>query len=213
MTSPRSDAEPAYRIRPATPADIGFLADVVVEATRAQGRLSDAFDETTWRSNFTAWTEKQLRGEARESTTSVIEVGDEPVGRLRVTRSQDRMELSGIQLLPRVQGQGIGTAIIEDLKAEAEAGGSCLDIGVEKDNPRARRLYERLGCVQVAEDDQEHKLRWCPSAPGPGAREFAARNTRALLMGVKVRAQTAPVARPGDDLDGTADAVAAEQQP
>jgi RimJ/RimL family protein N-acetyltransferase len=37
-----------------------------------------------------------------------------------------------------------------------------LDIGVEKDNPRARRLYERLGCVQVAEDEEEYKLRWCP---------------------------------------------------
>ena len=213
MTSPRSEAEAAYRIRPATLKDVGFLADVVVEATRAQGRLSDAFDETTWRRNFTAWTQKQILGDVPESMTSVIEFGGERVGRLRVTRSRDGIELSGIQLLPKVQGRGIGTAIIEDLKAEAEATGICLDIGVEKDNPRARRLYERLGCVQVAEDEQEHKLRWCPSAPGPGAREFAARNTRALLMGVKVRAQTAPVARPGDDLDGTADAVAAEQQP
>jgi ribosomal protein S18 acetylase RimI-like enzyme len=165
MTSPRIDAEPAYRIRSATLQDIGFLADVVVEATRAQGRLSDAFDEPTWRRNFTAWTEKQIRGEIPESTTSVIEVGDERVGRLRVARSRDRMELSGIQLLPRVQGRGIGTAIIEGLKAEADAAGVCLDIGVEKDNSRARRLYERLGCVQVAEDEQEHKLRWYPPAP------------------------------------------------
>jgi ribosomal protein S18 acetylase RimI-like enzyme len=65
-------------------------------------------------------------------------------------------------LLPHVQGRGIGTAIIEDLKAEAKSAGVSLDIGVEKDNPRARQLYERLGCVQVAEDEQEHKLRWCP---------------------------------------------------
>lgn len=81
---------------------------------------------------------------------------------LRITRSRDGIELSGIQLLPRVQGRVIGTAIIENLKAEAKASGVPLDIGVEKDNPRARRLYERLGCAQVAEDEQEHKLRWCP---------------------------------------------------
>jgi ribosomal protein S18 acetylase RimI-like enzyme len=162
MTSLRSDANPAYRIRPATLEDIGFLADVVVEATRAQGRLSDAFDEPTWRRNFTAWTEKQIRGETPESTTSVIEFGGERVGRLRVTRSRDHIELSGIQLLPKVQGRGIGTAIIEDLKAEAQVTGACLDIGVEKDNPQARRLYERLGCVRVAEDEQEYRLRWCP---------------------------------------------------
>jgi ribosomal protein S18 acetylase RimI-like enzyme len=171
MTSLRSDAEPAYRTRPATPEDVGFLADVVVEATRAQRRLSGDFDETTWRSNFTAWTRKQISGEVPESTTSVIECGGERVGRLRVTRSRDRMELSGIQLLPRIQGRGIGTSIIEGLKAEALSAGVCLDIGVEKDNPGARRLYERLGCVQVAEDEEEYKLRWCPQATAWGRTE------------------------------------------
>jgi ribosomal protein S18 acetylase RimI-like enzyme len=162
MTSLRGDAEPAYRIRPATLEDVGFLADVVVEATRAQGRLSDAFDEPNWRRTFTAWTEKQIRGEIPESTTSVIEFRDERVGRLRVIRSLNGIELSGIQLLPRVQSRGIGTSIIEALKAEALSAGASLDLGVEKDNPRARRLYERLGCVQVAEDEEEYKLRWCP---------------------------------------------------
>jgi ribosomal protein S18 acetylase RimI-like enzyme len=162
MTSRRGDAEPAYRIRPATLRDTGFLADVVLAATAAQGRLPDAFDEPKWRKGFTESTREQVRGEVAGSTTSVIELGGDPVGRLRVTRSPDRIELSGIQLLPRVQGRGIGTAIIEDLKAEAKAAGVPLDIAVEKDNPRARRLYERLGCVKVAEDDQEHKLRWCP---------------------------------------------------
>jgi ribosomal protein S18 acetylase RimI-like enzyme len=162
MTSGGGDAEPAYRIRPATLEDTDFLADVVVTATRAQGRLHGDFDEPAWRRAFTTWTGKQIRGEVPDSTTSVIESGGRRVGRLRVTRRTDRIELSGIQLLPQVQGHGIGTEIIEDLKAEAKAAGIPLDIGVEKDNPRARRLYERLGCVQVAEDEQEHKLRWTP---------------------------------------------------
>jgi ribosomal protein S18 acetylase RimI-like enzyme len=162
MTSCPGDSEPAYRVRPATLEDAGFLADVVLTATRAQGRLPGAFDEPAWRSAFTAWTARQICGEIPDSTTSVIESGGERVGRLRITRSTDHIELSGIQLLPRVQGHGIGTAVIEDLKAEAEAAGIPLDIGVEKDNPRARRLYERLGCVQVAEDEEEHKLRWSP---------------------------------------------------
>jgi ribosomal protein S18 acetylase RimI-like enzyme len=161
MTRRGGDAEPAYRIRPATLEDAGFLADVVLTATRAQGRLPGAFDEPAWRRAFTEGTRKQICGEVAGSTTSVIESGGGRAGRLRITRSADRIELSGIQLLPHVQGRGIGTAIIEDLKVEAEAAGIPLDIGVEKDNPRARRLYERLGCVQVGEDEQEHKLRWC----------------------------------------------------
>ena len=162
MTSRRRAAEPAYRIRPAALEDTSFLADVVLTATRAQGRLPGAFDEPAWRTAFTTWTRKQICGEVPGSQTSVIESGGEPVGRLRITRGTDRIELSGIQLLPHAQGRRIGTAIIEDLKAEAKAAGIPLDIGVEKDNPRARRLYERLGCVQVAEDEQEHKLRWSP---------------------------------------------------
>lgn len=162
MTCRPGGAEPAYHIRLATLADAAFLADVVLTATRAQGRVPDAFDVPTWRSTFIEGTAKQVRGEVEGSTTSVIEFEDEPAGRLRVTRGQDRIELSGIQLLPAVQGRGIGTAIIENLKAEARAARVPLDINVEKDNPRARRLYERLGCVQVAEDEEEYKLRWHP---------------------------------------------------
>jgi GNAT superfamily N-acetyltransferase len=129
-----------YRRRAATAEDVRLLADVVIEATRAQGRLSTDFDEQAWREAFGEWTMEQIRGKVRGSTTSVIEIDNERVGRLRITRTAGDIELSGIQLLPRVQRHGIGTAIIEDLKAQAAAVGIPLDLGVEKDNPGARRL-------------------------------------------------------------------------
>jgi GNAT superfamily N-acetyltransferase len=81
---------------------------------------------------------------------------------LRITRTAEYIEMSGIQLLPDVQGQGIGTAIVEGLKAQAAAVGIPLDLGVERDKPEARRLYERLGLIQVGETEQECKLRWNP---------------------------------------------------
>jgi ribosomal protein S18 acetylase RimI-like enzyme len=150
----------SYRIRPATAGDVGFLADVVIVATRAQGRLPRDFDERQWREGFAEWTLKQVRGEIPDSTTSVVEVDNDRVGRLRVTRTVDHVVLCGIQLLPRIQRQGIGTAIIDDLKARAAAAGVPLDLDVEKDNPDARRLYERLGFTQVGEGEQECNLRW-----------------------------------------------------
>jgi ribosomal protein S18 acetylase RimI-like enzyme len=153
---------PAYRIRPARLDDAGFLADVVLTATRAQGRLPDDLDEAQWRAGFAEWTIGQIGGDLPGSTISVIESDGERAGRLRVARDHGRIELCGIQLLPGVQGRGIGTAIIEQLKAEAAAAGVPLDLGVEKDNPGARRLYDRLGFVQVGEDDDEDKLRWSP---------------------------------------------------
>lgn len=149
-----------YRLRPATARDIGFLADVVVTATRAQGRLPDDFDERLWRTAFSDWTAEQLRSAGPGMSTSVIEVGDERAGRLRITRTADRIELSGIQLLPAFQRHGIGTAIIEGLKAQAAAAGMPVDLDVGKDNPDARKLYERLGFVRVGETDKEYKLRW-----------------------------------------------------
>jgi len=75
---------------------------------------------------------------------------------------REYIELSGIQLLPHVQRQGIGTAVIEDLKAEAAKVALPLDLGVEKDNPNAQRLYERLGFVRVDETEQEFRLQWRP---------------------------------------------------
>jgi ribosomal protein S18 acetylase RimI-like enzyme len=96
------------------------------------------------------------------STTSMIEVDNERAGRLRIARTADGIELWVIQLLPYTQRHGIGSAIIEDLKAQAAAAGIPLDLSVEKDNPDARRLYKRLGLIQVGETEQESKLRWSP---------------------------------------------------
>jgi GNAT superfamily N-acetyltransferase len=153
---------PSYHIRPAIAEDIRFLTDVVIEATRAQGRVPNDFDERRWRTGFGDRTLEQIRGEIPNSTTSVVEVDNERVGRLRVARTADCIELCGIQLLPCIQRHGIGTAIIEDLKAQAAAAGIPLDLGVEKDNPDARRLYERLGFLPMGETDQEWRLRWNP---------------------------------------------------
>ncbi|HLK79107.1 MAG TPA: GNAT family N-acetyltransferase [Streptosporangiaceae bacterium] len=135
---------------------------MVIDATRAQGRLPDDFDERQWREDFSEWTTGQVRGDAPDSTTSVVEVDNRPVGRLRITRTLGSVELCGIQLLPGIQRRGIGTAIIEDLKAQAAAAGIPLELDVEKDNPDARRLYDRLGFVQVGETAQEYRLRRNP---------------------------------------------------
>jgi ribosomal protein S18 acetylase RimI-like enzyme len=153
----------SYRLREATGSDIDFLAGVVMEATRDQGRVPDGFDERQFRLGFTETTLAQFRDEI--SVTDVIEVDGEPVGRLRVANDGDCIELCGIQLLPQVQSHGIGTAVIEDLKQQAIAAGIPLTLGVEKDNLAARRLYERLGFGHVTETDLEYRLSWNPPDP------------------------------------------------
>ena len=152
----------SHRLRPAAEADIGVLADVGVEATRAQGRLPADFDEPQWRDAFTDWTLEQIRGAIPGSTTSVVEIGSRPVGRARTVRTADSIELCGIQLLPEVQRRGIGTAIVADLQAEAAAASLPLELSVEKDNPDASKLYRRLGFAPIAETEDEYRLRFDP---------------------------------------------------
>lgn len=151
---------PVYVIQPANLDDVEFLADVVFAATRAQGRLTADFDEEAWRRDFCRWTTQQVRDALSGNVISVVEVDGERVGRLRVVRRDGIIELAGIQLVPKAQGCGVGTAIIESIKAEAAAAGVALELAVEKDNPNARRLYDRLGFVEVGETEDEHRLRW-----------------------------------------------------
>ncbi|MEV4260408.1 bifunctional GNAT family N-acetyltransferase/class I SAM-dependent methyltransferase [Kribbella sp. NPDC049584] len=149
---------PPYRIRPADPGDVAFLADVSLTATRAQGRLPADFDEADWRGGFEEWSLESIDDPTTD--LNVIELDGRPIGRLRVSRTPESVELNGIQLHPDAQNRGIGTAIITELQSEAAARGVPLELHVERDNLDARRLYDRLGFTKTAEDGAEDVMQW-----------------------------------------------------
>ena len=146
-------------IRAATEDDVAFLTDVVVEATYDQGRFPDDFDEVDFRTGFAEWTAEQVRGELDGSSTSVVEVDGVRAGRLRVVRRRDLVEIAGLQLLPEHQSHGGGRTVVERLVAQARADGLPVELGVEKDNPRAREFWERCGFTYVGEGEDEHRMR------------------------------------------------------
>jgi ribosomal protein S18 acetylase RimI-like enzyme len=141
---------PSVYVRAATDQDVGFLADVVLVTARAEGRVGPEFDEGAWRTSFGAETLRQVNGEVDHDTTYVIEIDGERAGRLRLVRPPDFRELAGIQLLPAHQGRGLGTHLIEQFLVDARDRGLPARLRVERDNPRARELFERLGFVEVA---------------------------------------------------------------
>ena len=151
---------PSVFVRSATPEDVSFLTDVVVVTTRAQGRLPDDFDEEEFRRGFAEWTSEQVNGLVEGNETCVIEIYGERAGRLRLVQDEDRAELAGLQLLPAHQGKGIGTYLIEQFLVEARRAGLTPRVSVEKDNPDARRLYERLGFVPVGDTERHDLLEW-----------------------------------------------------
>jgi ribosomal protein S18 acetylase RimI-like enzyme len=158
MSLPPVGPLPSVFVRPATEHDVTFLTDVVVVTTAAQGRLPEDFDEEAFRAGFAEWTHQQVRGEVADSETSVIEIDGERAGRLRIVRAADHHELAGIQLLPAHQGHGIGTHLVEQFLVEARTAGVPARLSVEKDNPRARALYERLGFTKVGETGSDDLL-------------------------------------------------------
>jgi ribosomal protein S18 acetylase RimI-like enzyme len=164
-------AAPPWSLRPAAYDDGGRLAAIVAEAARDQGSWPDMTpaEEAEWHEGFARWSRESVDG---PDTLQIVELEGEPVGRLRTERDhvvidgrrRRRITVCGIQLRPAVQGRGIGTAIIRDLQAEAASSQGVVDLGVEHANTHARRLYERLGFVPFARDEQELHLRWCSSA-------------------------------------------------
>jgi ribosomal protein S18 acetylase RimI-like enzyme len=77
-------------------------------------------------------------------------VDGRPAGRLYVARWTKTLRIVDIALMPEFRGRGIGTALVTELFAEADASGRSVSIHVESNNP-ALRLYERLGFQDVGE--------------------------------------------------------------
>ena len=64
------------------------------------------------------------------------------------------ISLDYLYLLSPFQGQGIGSAIVRRLIAEAYSADVPLTLDVLRSNPDALRLYERLGLKVVGENDE-----------------------------------------------------------
>jgi ribosomal protein S18 acetylase RimI-like enzyme len=101
-------------------------------------RMQFDAQDAWWRENYA------------DASFEVILVEGEPAGRLYVHRGESEIRIVDIALLPEHRGGGIGTSLLEDLLAEADAAGKSVTIHVERLNP-ALRLYERLGFA-LAED-------------------------------------------------------------
>ena len=62
-------------------------------------------------------------------------------------------KLDDVNVQPGLEGQGIGSAMIESLKRELiGAGVSRIDTATHFDNPGARRFYERHGFASLREE-------------------------------------------------------------
>jgi ribosomal protein S18 acetylase RimI-like enzyme len=88
------------------------------------------------------------RSQRPDARWDVIEVDGRPAGRLYVDRTSAEIRIVDIALLPEFRGQGIGSALLEDVLTEADEAGLPVTIHVERTN-RAQALYQRLGFLGI----------------------------------------------------------------
>ena len=143
---------PHVELRPVEPYDERFLRRVYA-STRAEELAVVPWDEAQKeafiRAQFAAqdrWYREHYPG----ASFDIVLIDGEPAGRLYVHRGESEIRIVDMALLPEHRGNGVGTSLLRDLLAEAEADGKRVTIHVERLNP-ALRLYERLG-FSVAED-------------------------------------------------------------
>jgi ribosomal protein S18 acetylase RimI-like enzyme len=97
-----------------------------------------------------------------DGSFEVILAGGQAAGRLYLATEPDDTLIIDVAMLPRFQNQGIGTALVTEVLADAATRGASVTIHVERNNP-ALRWYGRLGFRPV-EDQGVYLLLRHPAA-------------------------------------------------
>lgn len=126
------------------PEDIAeFIATVLSEARFAQ-YLADP-----QRALFVSETGSETEGVPSGYTMLILTEPSDPDVAAAVT-TRPTAELSKVYVLPEFHGGGIAAALVETTVAEAGARGArSVWLGVNQENVRANRFYEKAGFAQV----------------------------------------------------------------
>ena len=157
---PDASASPlAITLRPAVKTDLPFLRKHWQSAMsphfRAAGLSPEQEDP-----------ERRLRMDF--DIASIILRDGDAIGMLKLDRAAQPWRLVQLLLAPEAQGQGLGTALLRTLTAEADARGAAMELSVLKSNP-AKRLYQRLGFATVAEEPLSWTMRRSATHPANAA--------------------------------------------
>jgi GNAT superfamily N-acetyltransferase len=151
-------------LRPIREEDLEFLlrlyattrADEMAMVTDWTDEQKDAFVRMQFQAQH-AWYQEHY-GDAQ---FDLVLMDGVPAGRLYVHRRNAEIRLVDISLIPELRGKGVGSALLRELMAEAEAAGKPLTIHVEKYNP-AMRLYLRLGFKPIEDRGPYDLMEWKP---------------------------------------------------
>jgi GNAT superfamily N-acetyltransferase len=149
-------------LRPVSESDNEFLLSVYA-STR-----EDELAQVEWvegqKELFLRWQFDLQRteyfGRFPDADYRVIVVDQQPAGRIWVGTDDEQIRLLDIALLPEFQNRGVGTALLEGLKSDAQSAGKALRHMVFMLNSNADRFYERLGFTLIDDLGAYRHMEW-----------------------------------------------------
>lgn len=156
---------PAISLRPATSDDLAFLAELYA-TTRADELELAGFPHD----QRAAFCQMQFKGQQFHYQTHFSDAEDRillrdgaAIGRELIARTETKIFLVDIALLPAHRNWGIGTARVRALIAESEQLKRPISLHAEK-MTRAHLLYQREGFVITGEEGAHWKMARTPLA-------------------------------------------------
>jgi ribosomal protein S18 acetylase RimI-like enzyme len=144
----------SFKLRPARKADYDFLFHLIEvcmkEYVEATWGWHDDFQQDYFAKNFDV------------SGCQIVLVDGQEAGQITTIDQGNNIFISAIYLLPEYQGLGIGSTLIQDIFHSAEQANSTVSLRVLTANKPARRLYERLGFVETADNITHRLMKWHP---------------------------------------------------
>jgi N-acetylglutamate synthase-like GNAT family acetyltransferase len=129
--------------RKATQEDIDFLFDLRIQT------MTEHYES----SHLATDKESTLkRIQYKFDKAQIILLDNQPVGLLKINRTESLIEILQIQINPKLQGKGIGRRILTDILREASSLQKSTRLSVLKTN-RAKNLYAGLG-FKITDEDQ-----------------------------------------------------------
>lgn len=132
-----------WAMRPASVADVEVVAELRATVLRADLERLGRYDGQRVR--------QRLRAGFAPAHTWVIEMGGVFAGCVALRPAADAHWLEHFYLAPRVQGSGIGTAVLRAVLERCDRDGTLVRLNVLQGSA-ARRLYERHAFTVESED-------------------------------------------------------------
>jgi ribosomal protein S18 acetylase RimI-like enzyme len=139
---------------PATVADLDALVALRIEAMRESLERIGRFDPARARERFASSFEP--------ASTRHILLDGQRVGFVVVKQQAEGLLLDHLYLQPNVQGQGVGSQVLSEILADADARGLTLHVGALRESA-ANAFYVRHGFQKVGEAEWDLYYRRDPA--------------------------------------------------